>query len=238
MGAMEIPSAVTRVAAGDDVAVVWSNEDGVTFEVGDGPRRRFVKWRPRDTGLDLSPEVQRLEWAGQHISVPRVLSVGEDQEGRWFVSTPLAGESAVSPRWQRAPEVAVATLGRGLRLMHDSLPVVSCPFSWSVQVRLATIADVQHAEELRDAPPIDRLVVCHGDACSPNTIIRDDGELSGHVDLGSLGVADRWADLAIATWATNWNYGSGWEDALLRAYGIAPDPARTAYYRALWDAAP
>ena len=238
MGAMEIPSAVTRVAAGDDVAVVWSNEDGVTFEVGEGPRRRFVKWRPRDTGLDLSPEVQRLEWAGQHISVPRVLSVGEDQEGRWFVSTPLAGESAVSPRWQREPEAAVVTIGRGLRLMHDSLPVVSCPFSWSVQVRLAEISDETVTESLAQAPPVDRLVVCHGDACAPNTILRDDGQLSGHVDLGSLGVADRWADLAVATMATTWNYGPGWEDRLLDAYGIAPDPLRTEYYRTLWNSAP
>lgn len=235
---MEIPSAVTRVAAGDDVAVVWSNEDGVTFEVGEGPRRRFVKWRPRDTGLDLSPEVQRLEWAGQHISVPRVLSVGEDQEGRWFVSTPLAGETAVSPRWKRQPEVAVATIGRGLRLMHDSLPVVSCPFSWSVQVRLAEISEEPVTESLAQAPPVDRLVVCHGDACSPNTILRDGGQLSGHVDLGSLGVADRWADLAVATMATTWNYGPGWEDRLLDAYGIAPDPLRTEYYRTLWNAAP
>ena len=122
--------------------------------------------------------------------------------------------------------------------MHDSLPVVSCPFSWSVQVRVESIENAARAGELRDAPPIDRLVVCHGDACSPNTIIRDDGKVSGHVDLGSLGVADRWADLAIATWATDWNYGPGWEDALLDAYGIAPDPVRTNYDRSLWDASP
>lgn len=238
MGTVSIPSAVRRLATGEVIRVVWRNEDGVTFEIGEGPRRRFMKWRPRQTGLDLTGEVQRLEWAGQYVSVPRVLSVGEDQEGRWFFSTPLAGESAVSSRWERRPAVAVATIGQGLRLMHDSLPVVSCPFSWSVQVRLAEISDPAHANELRNAPPVDRLVVCHGDACSPNTIIRDDGQLSGHVDLGSLGVADRWADLAVATMATTWNYGPGWEDRLLEAYGISPDPVRTEYYRALWNAAP
>jgi membrane-associated phospholipid phosphatase len=67
---------------------------------------------------------------------------------------------------------------------------------------------------------------------------RPDGRWTGHVDLGSLGVADRWADLAIATWSTQWNYGPGFEAALLDAYGIHPDPERTAYYRLLWDLGP
>ncbi len=91
---------------------------------------------------------------------------------------------------------------------------------------------------LERPPPIDRLVVCHGDTCAPNTLIGDDGRCAGHVDLGALGVADRWADLAIATWSTRWNYGDGWEPALLAAYGIDPDPERTAYYRLLWDLGP
>ena len=51
-----------------------------------------------------------------------------------------------------------------------------------------------------------------------------DGHWSGHVDLGLLGTADRWADLAVATWSTEWNYGPGWEQLLLDAYGIAPTP--------------
>ena len=55
------------------------------------------------------------------------------------------------------------------------------------------------------------------------------------VDLGDLGVADRWADLAIATWSTEWNYGPGWEQLLLDAYGIKPDAQRTRYYRLLWE---
>ena len=83
-----------------------------------------------------------------------------------------------------------------------------------------------------DAPPaIGRLVVCHGDACAPNTVLTDDGDWSGHVDLGELGVADRLADLAIATWSTEWNHGPGWEHALLHAYGVEPDPGRNRYHR-------
>ncbi len=50
--------------------------------------------------------------------------------------------------------------------------------------------------------------------------------------------SDRWADLAVATWSVEWNYGPQWEGLLLEAYGIAPDPDRSSYYRLLWDLGP
>jgi aminoglycoside phosphotransferase len=52
------------------------------------------------------------------------------------------------------------------------------------------------------------------------------------------GTADRWADLAVATWSAGWNYGPGWGDQLLAAYGVRDDPVRTRYYRLLWDLGP
>ena len=75
-------------------------------------------------------------------------------------------------------------------------------------------------------------------AAHPNTLLSDDGRWSGHVDLGELGIADRWADLAVATWSTEWNYGPGWDGLLLDAYGVPPDTERTNYYRLLWDLGP
>jgi kanamycin kinase len=150
----------------------------------------------------------------------------------------------------------VTQIGLGLRALHDALPVETCPFSWSVEDRLVAMRRLAAlgrldpatwgAEEQRlgvdgalrvlaDPPPIDKLVVCHGDACSPNTLLTDDGHWSGHVDLGELGTADRWADLAVATMSAEWNYGPGWESTLLDAYGVAPDPDRTSFYRRLWN---
>ena len=139
---------------------------------------------------------------------------------------------------------------------REALPVDSCPFTWTAEERLeraqaraaaGTIDPMEWHPSHRqfgvedaiaivsDPPPVDCLVVCHADSCSPNTLINDDGSWSGHVDLRRMGIGDRWADLAIATWSTTWNYGHGWEDELLAAYGIQADPDRTRYYRLLWD---
>lgn len=235
---------------------VWLNQlGGLTFEIGTGGERCFVKWAPAGAGLDLLGEAARMDWVRPFSRVPDVLAAGEDRDGSWLVTAPLRGESAVSDRWKGEPAVAAAAIGAGLRHLHDHAPVRSCPFSWSADDRIASArqraadgvthrGDWHHSHQhltLQDAlatieepPPVDELVVCHGDSCVPNTMI-DAGAWSGHVDLGALGVADRWADLAIATWSTEWNYGPGLEQVVLDAYGIDADPDRTAYYRLLWD---
>ena len=63
------------------------------------------------------------------------------------------------------------------------------------------------------------------------------GQVTGYVDLGELGVADRWWDLAAATWSLNWNLGPGFEDVFLAEYGAELDAERTAFYRLLYDLA-
>ena len=251
-----VPGPVALFAAGRPLVAVWRNElGGTTFRVG-APAEAYVKWAPAGSGLDLPAEAARLAWAGAATPVPEVLEEGASSEGSWMVTEALDGESAVAPRWRADPATAVAAIGAGLRSLHDALAVERCPFSWSVAERKAAVMTRGswdptgwHAEHrsmglagafaaLDDEPPVDRLVVCHGDACAPNTIVDPDGRWVGHVDLGALGVADRWADLAVATWSCDWNYGPGWQDALLEAYGVTPDATRTAYYRLLWDLGP
>ena len=172
--------------------------------------------------------------------MPRVIEHGGDADAEWLVTEALRGESAVAPRWVADPATAVRAVGEGLRALHDALPVEDCPFVWDVPSRLANAAarGIHLPARFADPPPVDRAVVCHADACCPNTLIGDDGRWSAHVDLGQLGVGDRWADIAVASMSTEWNYGPGWEDALIAAYGVEPDRERLAFYRDLWNARP
>jgi len=230
----DVPSVVVALASGRPIRLAWQNElGGRTYQVGTGEQRRFVKWSPHVSGIDLTREIVRLQWAAAYVSVPQIVDQGRDDTAAWVVTAGIPGESAVSERWRAAPETAVTQIGLALRALHDALPVDTCPFSWSVEDRLIEVD--RTLAEIGDPPPIDKLVVCHGDACSPNTLITDDGRWSGHVDLGDLGIADRWADLAVATMAAEWNYGPGWESALLDAYGITDDPNRNGFYRQLWN---
>ncbi|MGH3099254.1 MAG: aminoglycoside 3'-phosphotransferase [Streptosporangiales bacterium] len=257
---LPLPAAILALAGDRAIRPVWLNElGGLTCEIGTHPDRRFVKWAPAGSGIDLGAEGARLRWAADFTQVPRVLGEGAGRNGAWLVTEALPGTMAVSDRWKQEPRTAVAGIGAGLRAMHDALPVSACPFSWSAADRLADTyrraergqidpsswhpehrhLTLQRAlDVLADAPAPDRVVVCHGDACAPNTLLDDRGRCTGHVDLGELGVGDRWADLAVATWSATWNYGPGWEGPLLEAYGVHPDHDRIRYYRLLWDLGP
>lgn len=211
-----IPSVVEDIAAGRPVAATWVNElGGVTFSVADGSE--YVKVLPPQWAHLVIAEVCRLEWAAAYLRVPRVLGAGDG----WLHTAGLTGSSAVDPRSLGDPRTAARAIGAGLRLMHDSLPVGDCPFEAPAWVT--------------EASEVDRLVVCHGHACAPNTLIDDDGRCCGHVDLGDLGVADRWADLAVAEWSLRYNYGGDLRVEFFDAYGIAPDYDRMDHYLRLWE---
>jgi kanamycin kinase len=217
-----VPRAITRLANGAEVELVWQNLlGGVTARVGE----TFIKWSPADAPNDFHAEAERLRWAGEFHPVPVVLSVDGDAEGAWLITGAIAGSSAVSERWKLDPGRAARAVGHGLRAMHENLPVATCPFPvprWTEHSTSPTI-------------PVDDLVVCQGDPCAPNTLIDDDGTWRAHVDLGTLGPADRWSDLAVASMSLGWNFGDDWEAEFFDAYGIERDEERIEYYRALWS---
>lgn len=259
-GPVPVPPRVAALTGGRELTPVWVNGlGGVTFHDpgATGTDARFIKRTAAGTPeIDLAREADRLAWAAAHgAAVPRVLDHGSDAAGSWLITAALDGESAVAPRWIADPETAARAIGVGLRILHDQLPVAEAPAAWSVERRIEQFEDrvragagaaswsseyqhltvAQVRDRLRDAPPLEDPVVCHGDACAPNTLLDEHGRFAAHVDLQELGVADRWADLAIAAWSTEWNYGPGYSDTVYAGYGIDPDPGRIAYYRLLWD---
>ncbi|HVQ51072.1 MAG TPA: aminoglycoside 3'-phosphotransferase, partial [Mycobacterium sp.] len=143
-----VPELVADIAAGRPVSAVWVNElGGVTFAVDDG--REYVKVSPPEWAQHLSAERERLAWAAAHIRVPQVLGAGDG----WLHTAGLPGRSAVDPVWVADPRTAARAIGAGLRLLHDALPVGQFPFGPPPWVT--------------EQGPVDRLVVCHGDACAP-----------------------------------------------------------------------
>lgn len=229
---IDAPPLVLALASGRPVTPVWRNEiGGVTYAIDGGAE--YVKYGPEHPEFDPPGEVARLRWVGAYVTCPRPIDHGVDDGNLWMRTAGAPGTSAVLGGWRQRPEQVVPELGRALRRFHDDVPVTDCSWVWSVAQRLAGLtSDPSHLGGQSALDP----VVCHGDACNPNFLLDDAGRCVGYVDLGRLGIADRWADLAPALLSLGWNFGPGWEDAFLDGYGIAPDPAKQRFYTRLWEA--
>ncbi|WP_230297957.1 aminoglycoside 3'-phosphotransferase [Actinomyces provencensis] len=231
-----VPPLMQEIAQGP-VTLVWENMVGGLTGRVEGPEPRFVKWNPKPSHESLVHEAERMRWLEGRHPGPRVVALVDTPEAEVLVTAALPGLSAVDPRWAGDTDDAVRAIASGLRALH-TLPVTDCPFTWDVASRIAQAEANGRSvpDELRTPPPIDRPVVCQGDPCAPNTLLDGQGRFLAHVDLARLGVADRWADLAVATMSLGWNFADVDEDLFWDTYGIRPDAARIAYYRALWDA--
>ncbi len=244
-----LPPSVAARHRGWSRAVAWRNEaGGVTYRLTWGDAVRFCKL---DDPRALADEVARTRWAAAHLPVAELLDHGTG----WMLTRGLPGVDATAPELLARPEDTVRALASGLRRFHRA-PVADCPFDFRLSAALARVrrrvaegrvvpardfhpefryltAATALAELERDRPETEDLVVCHGDYCFPNALLQAD-EVTGFVDLGELGVADRWWDLAVATWSVVWNVGAAHERLFLETYGVAPNPARTRFYRLLY----
>lgn len=229
---MDLPDRFARLSGGAN-RLVWTNDlGGRTWALGD-PVHSYLKVAPIHPELDLLGEAERLRWAAGRIPVPEVLDAGADADGSWLLTRALPG----TPATAFASIEMVGELGRALRVLHDSLPVEDCPFQWSTAIRLRQLGHDPARSPLGPEPDLDP-VVCHGDPEAPNLLLTD-GRCSGWVDLGSAGVADRWADLAVAIDSLGVDVPdldpTITRDALLDGYGIALDQDSFDFHLALWQ---
>jgi kanamycin kinase len=235
----------------------WTYDDRVTtWRLERDAETRYVKVNASDATITLRAEAERMRWAAAYVRVPEVLDDGSADGLDWLVTAEMPGTPATQDHRRPTPDKLVPIVARGLRAFHEALPVADCPFPFTIRVALALaqerLADgretwddlheehkhltaAEAVEQLRKTAPIDEdLVVCHGDYCYPNMFIEGDA-VTGYLDLGELGVADRWWDIAIGMWSTTWNVGPGYEELFAASYGVEIDTDKVAYYRLQYD---
>ncbi|TCO33434.1 streptomycin 3'-kinase [Kribbella steppae] len=205
---------------------------------------------------ELRDERDRAEWlAGTHLPGATVVDWLESADGACLVTTAVPGVAGTE-----LPESlqlkAMESLGRTLRELHS---LRDCPFERPLASVIATAEDVVRrdavnpafltdewrllsSKELLDRVVAERpyieagvdLAVCHGDACLPNVFFDPATlEVTGLIDVGRLGIADRYSDLALIAIQLHDEWSA---DAapFLAAYGLpAPDQRRLEFYRLL-----
>jgi streptomycin 3"-kinase len=247
------PSGWLPVRTGESGDRVYRRQDDLAF----------AKLASATRALELAGERDRLAWLhGRGIACPEIIDWRETGDGACLVMTAIPGIPAVDltgahlhKEWH--------TMARNLETIHR-LPVDQCPFDRSLKSIIGRAVDVVSRDavnpdflpdEDKDRPAAELLarverdlparlrqeaadrVVCHGDPCLPIFMVDPDRlQCTGLIDLGRLGTADRYADLAlmVANAEENWVTAEQSDDAfaaLFASLGIAePDRDRLAFY--------
>ena len=208
-------------------------------------------------------ELTLLRWLEDKLPVPRVIEAAVRDGTSYVLMSRLAGEMAMSSESLLRMESTVIALAAGLKLLWN-VDISQCPCRNTLTEKLEQarynvehdLVDVQDfnpetfGEEgftsvdqlyafLVENRPVEDLVFSHGDYCLPN-VFHQNEVVSGFLDWGTGGIADRWQDIALCVRSLRYNYiecagytesdYSVYKHLLFRELGMEPDEAKIRYY--------
>lgn len=231
---LETGHAWARSMVGQSGGDVWRVADR------DGRTTHFLKHGSSAVADALVDELARLRWLAPHVPVPHVSAFVLEQGSAWLLMSALPGETAwevLNTHPERADSVVVA-LAAFVDRFH-AIPATTCPFTASAANRLhlarhhidAGLVDEDDFDDCREgwsaeqvwsallAQPLPQAapVVTHGDFSLDNILI-ENGAVTGCIDVGRAGLADRYQDIAIL-WNCLGDFGPGLQSRLLAALG-------------------
>ena len=200
-------------------------------------------------------------WLEGRLPVPRVLAYAQEEERDYLLMSRIPGLMACDRAYLSRPETLLPLLKEALNLLW-AVDISDCPRERTLPAELREarqrlekgLVDTEYAEKgtfgpggfespeklLRwleeNKPPLEPAF-SHGDCCLPN-IFFSGGQVSGFIDLGDSGVADRWRDLALCYRSlkhnTDGTYGTAVPglrpESLFDALELRPDWDKLRYY--------
>ena len=217
---------------------------------------KVEKERPK-----LAQMVEVMRWIEGKLPTPRVIATEVEDGYRYLLMSKVKGHMALDEYYLNRPEELVTLLADALKMLW-SIDISDCPKTFDLAAELEearyrvehNLVNMDRVEPetfgeggfkdpeellqwLYDHQPEPDPVFAHGDFCLPNVFF-EDGKVSGFIDLGDAGIADRWYDIALGYRSLKHNvdgtYGKVYEgvdpDELFVKLGIKPDWDKIRYY--------
>lgn len=216
----------------------------------------FLKHGRDEVADDVTDEMVRLRWLAGHTSVPSVQRFARTRDEAWLLMSAIPGKTAYQVLEENADArfSVVDAIAAFLRRVH-AIPISECPFNSDYTYRLSR-ARARIDSGLVDADDFDKErkgltpeevweemqhllpfsaepVVTHGDF-SPDNLLMNEGDILGCIDVGRLGIADRYQDLAIL-WSRLGEFGSSLQERFFQQYGIADMDCRKLQFHLMLD---
>ncbi|GMK37602.1 aminoglycoside phosphotransferase APH(3') [Paenibacillus sp. CCS19] len=236
----DLPIELQRLIGDDQVSFHWKNIAHTYFIKSKTGENKYLKVQPIDSIEPLDRQAKRLIWLQDKLPVPKVVDYGIIGSYEYLVTVEIAGAASYQINKEQRNDM-VKLIAQGLRRLHE-ITIEGCPFDHSITQLMSIIrsnydkgvigtSDLfrKFSEDnldklIREVEDFARnldedLVFTHGDYSLPNIIVNG-GCISGFIDLGNCGVADRYYDLAVAEKSIIRNFGEGYSDLFFNHYGI------------------
>lgn len=253
----KLPESIRRRIAGKEARADDVGLSGAKTLIFEDCVLKIVRFRKEN---DKTVEVMR--WLEGKLPVPRVLCWERDEACQYLLMSRIPGKMSCDDVFLEKPGELATRLADALRLLW-SVDTAGCPRIRDLDAELREaryrvengLVDLDDAEPatfgegsfrdpadllrwLEENRPSYEPVLSHGDFCLPN-ILFDGERLGGFIDLGDMGVGDKWRDIALC-WRSLRNNAAGdyggrvWPDVqadlLFEALEVEPKPEKLRYY--------
>ncbi len=258
----ELPSEIEQYVGSESYELNSVGMSGSEVRIYD---RYVLKIQPQSPETDNEAAIVR--WLGEKLPVPAIPAYCVKDGIAYTLMQKAKGNMLCARDYFNNPELIIKLVAEGLRILW-SVDISNCPCSYSrLSERLKHAEyNVEHGHVdtenvapdtygpngfadpkellawLKEHRPEEDLVLTHGDFCLPNLLAEGD-QIQSFIDLGRMGPADRWQDIAISIRSISDNlsgkYSGGKKyydfkpEMLLKELGIPFDEEKFRYYKLL-----
>ena len=259
MKAAVLPEVIKKAVGTEKYTVDKIGESGSEIRIYDNYVLKIQSQSP-----ETDNEVQIVRWLNRRLPVPSIPAYEIQYGLAYTLMTKAEGKMLCDIDYLQTPELVIELAAKGLKMLWET-DVSDCPCSVSrLSTRLKAaeynvahgLVDVENTEPetfgkdgfkdpgellewLKNHRPPEDIVLTHGDYCLPNIFAEGD-RISGFIDLGKAGPADRWQDIAIAIRSLSHNFDGRYFDGkplfdfnpqmFLDALGVEMNEEKYRYY--------
>lgn len=206
------------------------------------------------SSYESNMEFTMMKWLQGKLPVPKIIDFCTFNGYNYLLMSKMDGLMSCDEYYLNKPEELVRLLAEGLKILWR-IDINGCPHINDTENKLKLartridnnlinfencdsenfsenlFKDVEELYKfLVENKPNQELVFSHGDYCLPN-IFFNNHSVSGFIDLGRCGIADKWQDIALCVRSLEHNLGSKkYIDLLFEELGIEKDDNKIKYY--------
>lgn len=250
---MQLPKSIQKHIEGQAYSLDETGLSGSTVLLLENSVLKIEKHREQQ-----DKAVEMMRWLKGKLPVPEVIEYVVENGFGYLLMARIEGEMCCSPYYMEHSEKMVSLMAEGLHRLWN-VDVAGCPrertLMYYTEKALQSIRNGRMSrDELRECgfetseemavwlethPVQYDPVLSHGDYCLPNLLLKD-GEIGGYIDIGGIGIADRYSDIVDCWNSLKNNFGGVFggkvyedfdPDILFEKLGVEIDPVK---FRCCW----